>query len=327
MRLIVQIPCLNEAETVGAVIREIPRTIEGVAEVKVLVIDDGSCDSTAEVAYRAGADYVQRLPATQGLARAFLIGLDACLQLGADLIVHTDGDHQYVGQDIPKLVAPLLAHEADLVIGDRQVHTLAYFSPLKKWLQRVGSRVMSLLTQTQIPDTTSGFRAYTREAALRLHVFSSYTYTLETLIQASHSQLAIVSVPVRTNPPARPSRLFSHPGVYVVRSLLTLGHMYVLYRPLRTFCYLGGSIFVVGLAGVGRFVLLWLQGHGAGHIQSLVISGVLLTMGFQVLVLGLLANLIGKNRQLGQEILYRLKAQGLADVSVPYGVRSRGKQE
>lgn len=310
MKLFVQIPCLNEEETLASVVCDIPRRIEGVDEVRVLVIDDGSTDRTVEVASREGADYVLKLPYTQGLARVFSAGINRCLELGADIIVNTDGDHQYSGKDIPRLIQPILAGKADIVIGDRQTGRLTHFSSVKRILQKLGSRVVSLLSSVRIPDATSGFRAYSREAALRLNVFSKFTYTLETIIQAGKNQVAVAYVPVQVNGPTRKSRLFSSIATYLKRSIATILRVYALYEPLRTFFYIGGVVFLAGLLGVLRFLFFYLMGEGQGHIQSLIISAVLLIIGFQVWMLGILADLISVNRRLSEEILYRVKSSG-----------------
>ena len=310
MKLFVQIPCLNEEATLPQVIRDIPRTIMGIQEVKILVVDDGSSDRTTEVAYREGADYVIKLPSNQGLAKAFSTGINKCLELGADIIVNTDGDHQYSGKDLDRLIEPILEGKADIVIGDRKTKELSHFSPLKKILQRLGSRTVSLLSNVSIPDATSGFRAYSREAALRLNVFSKFSYTLETVIQAGKNQMAVVHVPVQANGPERPSRLFSNLAVYLKRSIATILRIYVLYEPLRTLFYVGGIIFLAGALGVLRFLYFYFTGSGQGHIQSLIISGALVAIGFQVWVLAILADLISINRRLSEEILYRIKSNG-----------------
>ena len=308
MKLFVQIPCLNEQLTLPRVIHEIPRRIDGVDETKVLIVDDGSTDNTAEIATGAGADYVVRIPTRQGLARAFSIGLNRCLELGADIIVNTDGDHQYDGRDIPKLIRPILEGKADIVVGDRQPATLHHFSLIKRKLQALGSRTLSFLSRMEVPDATSGFRAYSREAALKLNVFSRFTYTLETLIQAGNNHLVVAHVPIRANGPTRPSRLFPTLATYLKNSIVTLLRIYALYEPLRTFFYIGGVIFLAGILGLLRFLYFWFNDEG-GHVQSLVVSGVLLIIGFQVWMLGLLADLISVNRRLSEEILYRMKKQ------------------
>jgi len=310
MKLFVQIPCLNEEETLPAVIRDIPRAITGIDDIKVLVVDDGSSDRTMEVAYREGADYVIKLPYNQGLAKAFSTGINKCLELGADIIVNTDGDHQYSGKDVERLVQPILEGKAEIVIGDRQTKKLTHFSPLKKTLQKLGSRTVSLLSNVSIPDATSGFRAYSRDAAMRLNVFSKFSYTLETIIQAGKNQIAVVHVPVHANGPERPSRLFSNLAVYLKRSVATILRIYVLYEPLRTLFYIGGVIVFVGVLGVLRFLYFYFTGSGAGHIQSLIISGALLAIGVHVWVLGILADLISINRRLSEEVLYRIKSNG-----------------
>jgi glycosyltransferase involved in cell wall biosynthesis len=307
LKLFIQIPCLNEEITLAEVIRDIPRSIEGVDEVHILVIDDGSSDKTAEVAYKEGADYVIRLPFTQGLAKAFSQGIAACLELGADIIVNTDGDHQYRGEDIPRLIQPILNGKAEAVIGDRQVTQIEHFSPLKKKLQVLGSTVVSKLSRVKVPDATSGFRAYSREAALRMNVFSNFSYTLETLFLVGNHRIPIADVPIKVNRPSRPSRLFSNLWTYLKKSSVTIVRIYTLYEPLRSFFYIGSVIFFIGMLVVLRFLYYYFTGSGAGHIQSLILSGALLTIGFQMWVLGILADLISINRRLSEEILYRIK--------------------
>jgi glycosyltransferase involved in cell wall biosynthesis len=307
MKLFVQIPCLNEEKTLPEVIREIPRRLAGVDEVKVLVIDDGSSDRTAEVAYNEGADYVIRLPFTQGLAKAFSHGIASCLELGADIIVNTDGDHQYRGADIPELIQPILEGKADVVIGNRQVAQVEHFSPLKRRLQVLGSTVVSMLSNVQVPDATSGFRAYSREAALRLNVFSNFSYTLETLFLVGNHRIPIMHLPIKINKPLRPSRLFSNLSTYLKKSFVTILRMYTLYEPLRSFFYIGSFIFSIGLVAVFRFLYYYFTGAGSGHVQSLILGGAFLTIGFQMWVVGILADLISINRRLSEEILYRMK--------------------
>jgi glycosyltransferase involved in cell wall biosynthesis len=309
VRLFVQIPCLNEEATLADVIRDIPRVIPGVEEVKVLVIDDGSTDRTTEVAWEAGADYVLRQPRTMGLAKTFVRGLNACLELGADVIVNTDGDHQYRGEDIPQLIRPIVNGTADIVIGDRGVAGVRHFSLLKRWLQVLGSRVVSQLSHVHLPDVTSGFRAYSRHAAFRLNVFSRFSYTLETLFLAGSHQLPVTQVPIVTNRPLRPSRLFRSIVGYLGRSSATIVRAYALYEPLRTFFGIGAVVSALGLLGVARFLYFYVVGQGA-HIQSLVLSGVLLVIGVQAFMLGILADLISINRRLNEDILYRVRRAG-----------------
>jgi glycosyltransferase involved in cell wall biosynthesis len=307
MRLCVQIPCLNEERTLAEVIRDIPRRIPGIDDVKVVVIDDGSTDRTAAVAWEAGADHVVRRPRTEGLARAFVLGITTCLDLGADVIVNTDGDHQYRGEDIPRLIAPILEGRADIAIGNRQVTCVPHFSRVKRRLQVLGSRVVSALAAVNLPDVTSGFRAYSRDGALRLNVFSGFSYTLETIFLAGSLRIPIAHVPIGVNTPARPSRLFTTIRSYLKKSTATILRIYTLYEPLRSFFYAGAALGAVGLLGIARFLYFYVTGDGAGHVQSLVLSGALLTIAFQVCMLGILADLISINRRLSEEILYRIR--------------------
>ncbi len=307
MKLIIQIPCYNEAETLPHTLGLLPRQIEGVDQVEVLVIDDGSSDGTLAAAKAAGADHVLTLPHHSGLAMAFAAGLDACLRLGADLIVNTDADNQYEAGDIPKLVAPILRGEAELVVGDRGVLTNAWFSPLKRRLQAWGSRVVSRAAGLDIPDATSGFRAMTRRMAMRTLVLSEYSYTLETLIQAGNLHARVVSVPIQTNPPHRPSRLMRGVGDYLMHSSVTIVRSYTMYRPLRVFTIIGTVLFLLGAALLIRFLVFFFQGEGSGHVQSMIVSAVLLISGFQTWLIGLVADLISKNRKIMEEILFRLR--------------------
>lgn len=307
MKLIIQIPCYNEAETLPHTLGLLPRQIEGVDQVEVLVIDDGSSDGTLAAAKAAGADHVLTLPHHSGLAMAFAAGLDACLRLGADLIVNTDADNQYEAGDIPKLLAPILRGEAELVVGDRGVLTNAWFSPLKRRLQAWGSRVVSRAAGLDIPDATSGFRAMTRRMAMRTLVLSEYSYTLETLIQAGNLHARVVSVPIQTNPPHRPSRLMRGVGDYLMHSSVTIVRSYTMYRPLRVFTIIGTVLFLLGAALLIRFLVFFFQGEGSGHVQSMIVSAVLLISGFQTWLIGLVADLISKNRKIMEEILFRLR--------------------
>jgi glycosyltransferase involved in cell wall biosynthesis len=308
MKLIIQVPCFNEAETLPSTLALLPRQIDGFDQVEILVVDDGSEDSTAEAARAAGADHVVSLSHHAGLARAFAFGLDACLRLGADVIVNTDADNQYEAQDIPLLLQPILRGQAELVVGDRGVANLQSFSPIKRKLQTLGSRVVSQAAHLQIPDATSGFRAMTREVALRTMVLSDYSYTLETLIQAGNAKVTVASVPIRTNRTQRPSRLMRGISDYLRNSSITIVRSYAMYRPLRVFTALGSVVLLAGIAlGVRFLVLRYLMGQGAGNVQSLILAAVLMILGFQTLLIGLLADLIAFNRKILEDILYRVR--------------------
>ncbi|NOZ61622.1 MAG: glycosyltransferase family 2 protein [Calditrichaeota bacterium] len=307
MKLIIQIPCLNEEETLPETLKHLPERIDGVDEIEVLVIDDGSTDATVRVAQERGVQHIVKFTNNKGLAEAFNAGLDACLKLGADIIVNTDGDNQYRGEDIEKLVKPIIDGEADYVIGDRQVNGITHFSFAKKKLQILGSWVVKHVSDTDIPDATSGFRALNREAALRINVISKFSYTLETIIQAGKKNLALTHVPIRTNEKLRDSRLFRSIPSYIKRSILTIFRIYTMYEPLKTFSLIGGGIFGAGTLISLRFVYFYLIGHGAGHIQSLILSAVLMMIGFQVIMIGLVADLIGGTRQLIEDTLFRVK--------------------
>jgi glycosyltransferase involved in cell wall biosynthesis len=325
MKLVVQIPCYNEEETLPLVLAGIPRQIAGVDQVCVLIIDDGSADRTVEVARQHGVDYIVHHAGNKGLARAFRTGLDACLQLGADIIVNTDGDNQYPQKDIPQLVAPVLSGEADIVIGDRQTWTVVGFSRQKKLLQAWGSRVVRAVSGTTVTDAPSGFRAYSREAALRLVSLTSYSYTVENVIQAGKLGLTTMNVPVETNPQTRPSRLQKSNWDFVKKQGATILRLYTVYEPLRTFFYLSLPFALAGLFLILRFLYLnfFTDQSGVGrHVQSLVIGGTLLTLGFLLFVLGVLADLIAANRRLTEETLYRLRKMELSvqepSVSIEY---------
>src|SRR6516164_181372 len=307
-KLIIQIPCLNEAQTLPATLADLPKSIAGVDAVEVLVIDDGSRDGTADVARACGVDHIVRLRRNKGLAAAFQAGLDASLKAGADFIVNTDADNQYAGQDIPKLIAPLLRGEADMVIGDRNIAELREMSWRKRQLQALGSWVVRQVSSTSVPDTTSGFRAYTRETALRMTIVSEFSYTLESIIQAGKKRMAIAHVPVSVNPRTRPSRLFDSVFSYIKRSGATVVRIYAMYEPLKVFTYLGGAISLAGVAGLVRFFYYYLNGLASRHIASLVASGMFVTLGFLVLVIGLLADVISGNRKLLEDLVYRVRA-------------------
>jgi glycosyltransferase involved in cell wall biosynthesis len=313
-KAIIQIPCFNEAATLPAVLADLPRAIPGIDRVEVLIVDDGSTDATVAIARELGVDHIVQHPSNRGLARAFQTGVDRCLQLGADVIVTTDGDNQYPGRYIPDLVAPILAQEADLVIADRQTARIRHFSPWKKRLQRWGSRIVRAASGTPVPDAPSGFRAYTREAALRLNVLTDYTYTLETIIQAGKKGLTVASVPIEVNPQFRASRLIRNNWSYVKASAATILRLYAFYEPLRTFFYLSVPFFTVGAVLLGRFVFYYLAGErGIGRfLQSLFVGGTAVVIGVLIVILGILADLSAANRRLSEETLYQLRKRELA---------------
>ena len=307
MKLIVQIPCYNEAETLARTVEDLPRSLEGFSSVETLVIDDGSTDGTAEIARQLGVDHVIRYPRHRGLAIAFATGLRAALEQGADVIVNTDGDHQYQGESIRELIGPILRGEADMVVGDRQVQKIAHFSRTKKFLQRFGSWVVRWTSGTEVADATSGFRAVSREAALQLTIFTNYTYTLETIIQAGKKGLTVVSVPVKTNEMYRESRLIRSVPRYLVSSGATILRIFLMYEPLRVFSLLSSAPFAIGLALLIRYAYFYWIGEGAGHVQSVIVGSALGILAFLMFLLGLLSDLTGRNRRLAEEILYRIR--------------------
>lgn len=302
MKLIIQIPCLNESGTLAIAIGALPRTVLGFDEVEWLVIDDGSVDNTAELAKQLGVDHVMRHPVNRGLATAFMTGLDACLKLGADVIVNTDADNQYEATDIPKLTAPILAGQADMVIGGRPISDTEHFSWIKKKLQHLGSWAVRKASKTDVADAPSGFRAITRETAMRLNVFNPYTYTLETIIQAGLSNLRVLSVPIRTNEDLRPSRLVKSISNYVRRSLATILRVFITYRPLFFFFWLAMVLAIPGILLGLRFVYFYMNGNGDGHMQSLILASLLLVLAALAGMCGLLADLIATNRKLMERI-------------------------
>ncbi len=307
MKLIVQIPCYNEADTLGETVRDIPRSIDGVDVVEILVVDDGSHDDTATVARTLGVDHVVRHRTNRGLARSFATGIDACLKLGADIVVNTDGDNQYAGADIAKLVQPILRGESDVVVGDRQTWTCEHFSLFKRVLQQVGSFVVRRLSNTQIPDAVSGFRAFSRESAMRINVVTTFSYTIETIIQAGRNRMAIGSVPVQTNPKTRPSRLFSSIPQFIRKSGGTMLRAYAMYRPFSVFFTLGLALFAGGLVPIMRFLYFFAIGDGNGHVQSMVLGVTLMILGALSWCLGILADLISANRQLLEITLEKVR--------------------
>jgi glycosyltransferase involved in cell wall biosynthesis len=313
MKLIVQIPCLNEEEALPQALAALPREVEGFDEVERLVIDDGSTDGTCEAARRGGAEHIVRLTNNKGLAAAFQAGIDACLKLGADVVVNTDADNQYDAGAIPSLVAPILAGEADMVIGCRDIGAIEHFSRLKRITQRLGSWVVRRASGTEIPDTTSGFRAYNREAALQLNVVSGFTYTLESLIQAGKMMVAIDHVPVATNPPLRESRLFPSTGAYVRRNALAIFRAYALYEPLRVFTTAAALLAVGAILAWTPFLADWIvNGDTSGHVQSLILGAVLAVMAVQVLALGVIGDALAGQRAMTQRVFERIRRVELA---------------
>ena len=311
-KLIIQIPCLNEAATLPATLRDLPRQIPGIDAIEILVIDDGSKDDTANIAREHGVDHVIRFPRNRGLAAAFTAGIDASLKRGADFIVNTDADNQYAGADVPKLLAPLLAGEAEVAIGDRNISSLRHLPASRRALQHLGSWVVRQVSNTTVPDTTSGFRAFTREAALRITIVSEFSYTLESIIQSGKKRMAITHVPIATNPKTRESRLFDSVTSYIKKSAATTIRVYAMYEPLKIFTCIGSVLFGAGLLISLRFLYFFLNGLGQGHLQSLILSAVLMIVGFQVLLIGLVADVISGNRKLIEDLLYRIRTMELA---------------
>ncbi len=307
MKLIIQIPCFNEEQTLPQTLAQLPREVAGFDCVEWLVVDDGSSDGTRAAARAHGADHVVGFTNNQGLARAFVFGLDQCVRLGADVIVNTDADNQYDAASIPELVAPILRGEADIVVGERPIANIEHFSPLKKRLQRLGSWVVRLASHTDIADAPSGFRALSRDAALKLNVFNDYTYTLETIIQAGRKNMAIRSVPVGVNADLRPSRLVKSIGGYLKKSIATILRILVVYSPFRFFMALGTVLFGLGLLVGLRYVYFFSIGEGAGHVQSVILAGLLLTIGFQTALIAFIADLLAVNRKLLEDIQYRIR--------------------
>jgi glycosyltransferase involved in cell wall biosynthesis len=311
VKIVIQIPCYNEEATLGTTLAALPREIAGFDSVERLVIDDGSTDSTIEVARKHGVEHIRALGTNRGLARAFVIGLEESLKAGADVIVNTDADNQYCADDIPLLVAPLLRGEAEIVVGARPISEIEHFSPAKKMLQRIGSKVVRIASNTRIPDAPSGFRAMTREAAMQLNVFNEYTYTLETIIQAGQKGIRIVSVPIRTNRFERPSRLMKSIPAYIRRSVFTILRIFMTYKPLRFFTFLGAFPFAAGFAISLRWVLLFLHDSTRAHVPSLILAAILILIGVQLWIFGLVADVIAVNRKLLEDIQLRVRRMEL----------------
>lgn len=307
MKLIIQIPYFNEAETLEVTLNDLPKHIDGIDEIEYLIIDDGSHDNTAEVAKKWGVHYVVRFRRNKGLAKGFMAGLDACLKNGADIIVNTDADNQYCGADIETLVRPILDKKAHIVIGERPIDDTEHFTPLKKKLQHFGSWVVRKASKTTIPDAPSGFRAYSREAAMRINVINDYTYTLETIVQSGREKMAVMSVPIRTNPELRESRLFHSMWGYIKKSMLTIVRTYLMYRPLYFFFMLGSILALVGVGFFVRYFVFFCSGEGGGHLQSLILASTLLIVGFQTIVVGLLGDVISANRKILQDVQYHVR--------------------
>ncbi|HIR14261.1 MAG TPA: glycosyltransferase family 2 protein [Candidatus Choladousia intestinavium] len=307
MKLIIQIPCYNEAETLEIALNDLPKHIDGIDEIEYLIINDGSRDNTVEVAKNWGVNYVVNFKQNKGLAKGFMAGLDACLRNGADIIVNTDADNQYVGEDIEKLVRPILEGKADMVIGERPIDQTEHFSPLKKKLQHFGSWVVRKASKTDIPDAPSGFRAYSREAAMRMNVVNEYTYTLETIVQAGRNKIPLMSVPIRTNGELRPSRLFSSMFGYVKKSMLTIIRAFLMYKPLMFFTSLGSIMSLIGVILGVRFLFYYFGGTGAGHIQSLILASMMIILGVMTVIVGLQGDIIAANRKLLEDIQYHVR--------------------
>ena len=307
MKLIIQIPCYNEEETLAIALDALPKHIEGIDQIEYLIINDGSKDRTVEVAKEWGVNYIVNFKRNKGLAKGFMAGLDACLRNGADIIVNTDADNQYCADDIEKLVRPIIEGKTDIVIGARPIDEVEHWSGLKKKLQHLGSYVVRKASGTNIPDAPSGFRAYSREAAMHLNVMNEYTYTLETIVQAGRSKMAMESVPVRTNEELRPSRLFHSMFGYVKKSMVTIIRAYMMYKPVKFFSVVGGSIFGVGVILGIRFLFYFFNGDGSGHIQSLILCSMLILLGSQTVILGFMASLIAANRKIMEEVQYRIR--------------------
>lgn len=320
MKLIIQIPCYNEAETLEIALNDLPKHMDGIDEIEYLIINDGSTDNTVEVAKNWGVHHVVNFTRNKGLAKGFMAGISECLRQGADIIVNTDADNQYCGADIEKLVRPILEGRADIVIGERPIDETAHFSPLKKKLQHFGSWVVRKASDTNIPDAPSGFRAYSRDIALRLNVANAYTYTLEQIVQAGMNKWAIISVPIRTNGELRPSRLFNSMFGYVKKSMITIIRAYIMYRPLHFFTCMGCIPLAIGVLLGIRYIVYWCMGGGGGRLQSLILCSLLIMVGVLVIVLGILADVIAANRKILENIQYHVRQRD-------YGKQDREEQK
>jgi len=313
MKLIIQIPCLNEAKSLPITLRALPRKIKGFKKIEWLIIDDGSTDETSKVAKSLGVDHIVRFSKTKGLAQGFMAGIEACLRHGADVIVNTDADNQYNAKNIPDLLKPILEKKADIVIGTRPIQNIEHFSFSKKKLQQIGSWVVKLLSNTSVEDAPSGFRAFSKNAALRLNVFNSYTYTLETIIQAGHKNITIATVPIAVNKEMRPSRLLKSMPSYIKKSITTIVRIFIVYRPFRFFMSIGITLFSFGLLIGLRYIFLkYVSQDGQGHIQSLILSSIFIGMGFQTMMIAFIADLIAVNRKLLEDIQYKARKEELS---------------
>ena len=311
MKLIIQIPCLNEEKTLPLVVKDIPKKIDGIDKVEILVVDDGSTDRTSEVAEELGVDHIVQLSYNRGLAYAFMVGLDTALKFGANIIVNTDGDNQYNGCDIPKLIKPILENKAEIVVGDREVEKIKHFSLTKIFLQKLGSWVVRQLSGTSIPDVTSGFRAYSKETAMQINIVSKFSYTIESIIMAGKKNIPITHVAIRTNEKLRDSRLFKSTWGYLKNSIATIVRIYAMYEPLKVFSYIGGTSFFLGFILGCRYLYFFIVESTAGHVQSLILSAILIIVGFQIILIGLLADLISINREYIENSLHRIKKSKL----------------
>jgi len=310
VKLIIQIPCYNEEQTIAKTLQDLPHSISSIDTIEIVIIDDGSTDRTLEVAKKQGVHHIVKFTQNKGLASAFAAGLDRCLGLGADIIVNTDADNQYKGSDIPRLIQPILEGKAEIVVGARQIDEIEDFSWSKKQFQKLGSYVVRKVSQTKIPDTTSGFRAYSREAAMHMNIISTFSYTLETIIEAGQKDIPIVSIPIGTNKTERPSRLFKSNWYYLKRSATTIVRIYTMYQPLRVFFYTGLCSIMLGGGLSIRYLYFMFLGEGKGHVQSVIVAGVFLLLGFIMIMIGLLADVIAANRKLLEDTLYRFKKNG-----------------